>query len=61
MKATFGGKYLFGLCFHMTVDHQGIQDRNSNSVGDRRQELMQRMWGIRFFLVACSPCLPWPA
>jgi hypothetical protein len=35
-------KILFNLHFHIHVHHQNSQDRNSNTAGSWRQELMQR-------------------
>jgi hypothetical protein len=45
LKAGWGRKGLFGLCFHIAV-HQGNQDRNSNRAGTWRQEMMQRSWRV---------------
>ena len=50
---------LFVLHFHVTVHHQGSQDRNSNRVETWRQELMQTPWrGAAYWLLslACSAC-----
>jgi hypothetical protein len=57
-KASSGGKGLFHLHFSITVIN-GNQDRNPNSTGTWRQELMQRPWrrmltGLHF--MACSAC-----
>jgi hypothetical protein len=59
-RATWGGKGLFGLHFHMVVHHEGSQDRNSNKAGTWRQELMQRSWrSTSYWLgpLACSACI----
>ena len=43
-KASWRGKGLFGLHFHIAVHIEGSQDRNTNRTGTWKQELMQRPW-----------------
>lgn len=38
-QATWEGKGLFSLCFHITDVIRGSQDRNSGSLGTWRQDL----------------------
>ena len=43
-KASWGGKGIVGLHFHIAVHCEGSQDRNSNRAGTWRQEMTQRPW-----------------
>lgn len=43
-KAALGGKSLFGLLFHVTVDHIRKSRQEFKQGRNQRQELRQRPW-----------------
>jgi hypothetical protein len=53
-EASWGGKGLFSLHFHIAVHHQRKSGQECRQV--RKQELMQRSWGD---VIYCLACFPW--
>jgi hypothetical protein len=45
-KARWRGKSLFGLYFHITINHERKSGQNSSRAGTWRQDLMQRPWKL---------------
>jgi hypothetical protein len=59
-KASWGGKGLFGLYFHIVAMTEESQDRNSSRAGTWRQELMHKGMEV-CCLLAYYPWLAQPA
>jgi hypothetical protein len=57
-EASWGGKGLFSLQFHIAVYHQGSQGQELKQV--RKQELMQRPWRDVLYWLASSGLLGLP-
>ena len=60
-QAAWKGKGLFGLHFHITIHHEGNQDRNSNRAGIWKQELKQRPWRSVAYWIAPRGLLSLPS